>query len=260
MSFALITGASKGIGKSFAMLLANKKYDLLLVARSAEELQQVCIEIADRYQVSCNYLAIDLSDREAAGKLYEWVANNGYKVSILINNAGYGLWGSFHDLSLDEQNEMMVVNMVSLVNLTHRMLPQLMQQEKAYILNVSSTTAYQAVPTMNIYAASKSFVLLFTRALRYELKHTSVSVSCLSPGGTKTNFVQRAKMPHMQKISDRMSMEPDDVAATALRGMFAGKAEIIPGLVNKIGAVSASLMPKALVEKIAAGLYVKKEK
>src|SRR4030095_9270105 len=154
---------------------------------------------------------------------------------------------------------MIAVNVNALVNLTHLLIPKLLKNKSAYILNVASSTAYQAVPTMNTYAAHKACVRSFSRGLRYELKKTPISVSCLSPGGIKTNFIERARMPHMQKKSDQFSMEPDAVAAIALRGMFSGKSEIIPGFINQVGAFSNRLMPKALVEKFAAGLYVKKK-
>ena len=260
MSYALITGASKGIGKALAEELARRKYDLLLVSRSASELSKVCEQFSSQYKVACHFLPMDLSRPEAPQKVFEWVEEHEFDLSILVNNAGYGLWGPFKELSLEEQNQMITVNIFSTVNLIHLFLPRLLAQKKAFILNVGSTSGYQAIPTLGIYSASKAFVISFTRSLYFELRGTSVSVSCLSPGGTKTDFIDRAGMPHMQQISDKVSMEPEAVAKAGIRGLFTGKREIIPGLMNKVGAFSNRIMPKALVEKVAAGIYVRKHK
>jgi uncharacterized protein len=145
--------------------------------------------------------------------------------------------------------------MISVANLSHAMLPELKKHSKSYILNVASTAAYQAVPTLATYAASKSFVILFTRGLRLELKGTSVSVTCLSPGATSTNFVDRAGMEAMKEKAEKFSMKPDLVAKIAIEGMFKGKAEILPGFVNWISVQLTYLMPKFIPEKIAEGLY-----
>jgi short-subunit dehydrogenase len=260
MPIALITGASRGIGRSFAENLAKRKFDVLLVARSEAQLQELCDDLSTRFQVTADFFVADLVDPASPKKIIHWIERSGYEVSVLINNAGFGLWGRFDELPLEEQNEMISVNVNAVVNLTYLMLPKLGRQKKAYILNVASTTAYQAVPTMAVYAAAKAFILSFSRGLRYELQSTPVSVSCLSPGGAKTDFITRARMPHMQKTSDKLSMTPEDVAEAGIRGMLAGKSEIIPGLMNQVGAFSNRLMPKALVEKVAAGIYIKKGK
>src|SRR4030095_2873804 len=128
MSFALITGASKGVGKSFADSLAKRKYDLLLVARSGELLEQLSGELSSRYGVTCRFMAADLSLPEASKKISEWIERERFEISILINNAGFGLWGPFHELSIEEQNEMIAVNISALVNLTYLVLPKLMQK------------------------------------------------------------------------------------------------------------------------------------
>lgn len=260
MPYALITGASKGIGKAFAESLAKRKIDLLLVARTESLLKKLGDDLKKQYGIEAQYLAIDLSLHDSPQKISQWIGENKFDVQILINNAGYGLWGNFSELNLQEQNEMITVNISTMVNLTYLMIPKMRMQKQAYILNVCSTTAYQAVPTLTVYAAAKAFVLSFSRGLRHELKSTSISVSCISPGATKTNFLERARMFHMEKLSDKMSMSPESVAEAGIKGMLKKKAEIIPGLTNRIGVVAASFAPKILVEKVAAGLYTKKEK
>jgi short-subunit dehydrogenase len=258
MPYALITGASKGIGKAFAGHLAKRKMDLLLIARTDALLQQLSNELKNNYGVKVQYLALDLAQPDAPQKIFQWVEENKFDVQMLINNAGYALWGNFIELSLQEQNEMIAVNIFTMVNLTHLFIPKLLLHDRAYILNVSSSAGYQAVPTITLYAAAKSFVLSFTRGLRHELKNTPISVTCLSPGPTKTHFVERARMYHMQKLSDKMSMSAEDVAEFGIKGMLARRAEIIPGFTNQLGAFMARHAPKKIVEKVAGGLYVKK--
>jgi short-subunit dehydrogenase len=257
MNYALITGASKGIGKSLAHALAKRKINLLLVARSEGLLKELSIAIKKQYSVEVDFLAIDLSHPDSSKVIHQWCLDKGCSINILINNAGYGLWGKFDTLGLTEQNNMMQLNMFALVNLTHEMLPLLKLNKQAYILNVSSTAAYQAVPTLSLYAATKAFVLLFSRGLKSELKKTNIKVSCICPGPTSTGFIERAGMGGgiIEERAEKFSMTSDKVAEIALAGMYAGNAEIIPGVANKVGAMFTSFAPKWLTEKITAGLY-----
>src|SRR6185437_12181532 len=188
MEYALITGASKGIGKAITHELAKRKKNVLLVARSESLLKELAEEIRKTYSVEAKFLAIDLSDTFAAHRVRQWCTDNNYVVNILVNNAGYGLWGRFDTLTLEDQNNMLRLNMSTLVNLTYEMLPVLKSAQKSYILNVASTAAYQAVPMLSLYAASKAFVLSFSRGLKIELKKSTVSVSCISPGPTTSDF------------------------------------------------------------------------
>jgi short-subunit dehydrogenase len=258
MAYALITGASKGIGKSLATALAAKQYDLLLVARSGDELEALAKDLKAKYKVRVDWLAQDLSLPDAAESVVNWCNAEQYALSILINNAGYGVWGPFETSDLHKQSEMLQVNMHTPVELCYRLLPLLKAQSKSYILNVSSTAAYQAVPTFSLYAASKAFILLFTRGLRQELKGSRVSVTCLSPGPVNTNFIDRAGLQAIKATAEKFGMHPDTVAAIALKGMFRGKSEIIPGAINAISAFSTRLFPKSIVETIAASFYKKK--
>jgi uncharacterized protein len=257
MAYALITGASKGIGKSIANSLALKHYDLLLIARSGEELEELANTLRSKYNVQVNWLALDLSLPAAAESVFKWCTERHYTVSILINNAGYAVWGPFDKTDLEAPLNMLQLNMQTVVSLCHYMLPMLKAQPQSYIMNVSSTAAYQAVPTLSLYAASKAFVLLFTRGLRQELKGSNVSVTCLCPGPVNTNFVDRAGMQAIKETAEKFGMQPDMAADIALKGMFKGKAEIIPGALNAISAFSTRLFPKSMVEKIAGGLYKK---
>lgn len=256
MSYALITGASKGIGKAIAFELASKKYDLLLVARSENLLKTVSKEITDQYHVKVDYLVTDLSSPTSSQQVFDWCISNGYTIKILVNNAGYGLSGSFERYSLDENLNMMQVNMNTSVQLCQRFLPMLKQQSKSYILNVASSAAYQAVPGLSLYAATKIFLLNFSRGLRQELKNSSVIVTTICPGATDTDFSTRANVgTKALKTAEKVNMTPQDVAKIAVSGMFKEKAEIVPGIINKLNVLAAWLLPKQLLERVAMSLY-----
>lgn len=254
--YALITGASKGIGKSIAALLAREGYNLMLVARSENELQELSDAIQQEYHVKAVFLAIDLTTPAATATVAAWCNSHTTALSVLINNAGFGLWGDFSTTLLIEQTNMLQLNISSVIELTHLLLPQLKQQQQSYILNIASTAAYQALPTMAIYAASKSFILNYSRALQYELRKSAVSVSCLSPGPTATGFASRAGMDALAHLAEKFNASPDAVAVAGVKGMFNKKIEIIPGLLNKISAFGGRYLPKRLVEKVAAGIYL----
>jgi uncharacterized protein len=255
MAYALITGASGGIGLCLARELAQRKINLLLVARSGDKLSKICDDLKKEFSIQAEFLSIDLSEPGSVSNLMNWLKQHSFEVTILVNNAGYGIWGTVESTSSEKLNNMMQLNMNVVANLSHSMLPELKKHPKSYILNVASTAAYQAVPTLATYAASKAFVVLFTRGLRMELKDTSVSVTCLSPGATSTNFIDRAGMDSMKEKAEKFSMKPEAVAKIAIEGMFKGKAEILPGFVNWISVQMTYLLPKFIPEKIAEGLY-----
>jgi uncharacterized protein len=255
MAYALITGASGGIGLCLARELAQRKIDLLLIARSGDRLSKICEELKKEFNIKAEYLSLDLSEPNAVNSLTDWLKEKSFSVNILINNAGYGIWGTVESTSSEKLNNMMQLNMNVVANLSHAMLSELKKHGKSYILNVASTAAYQAVPTLATYSASKAFVVLFTRGLRMELKETSISVTCLSPGATSTNFIDRAGMDAMKERAEKFSMKPEAVAKIGIDGMFRGKAEILPGFVNWISVQMTYLMPKFIPEKIAEGLY-----
>jgi short-subunit dehydrogenase len=259
MTYALITGASKGIGKEFAVSLAKRKYNLLLVARTESLLSELAAELQKKYGVTVNCKAVDLSSATAAQEIIAWCKQGNYDINVVVNNAGYGLNGAFEKVSLDEQLNMMNLNMNTLVQLTYLAIPILRKYSgKSYILNVASTAAYQSVPYLGVYSATKAFVLSFTRALRQEMKGTNVSVTCLSPGAVATHFMERAGMDKVDKIvkqAKKVEMQADVVAEFGINAMLSGKAEVIPGIINKVGAFANRLLPKNTVESVARGLY-----
>ncbi len=256
MAYALITGASKGIGKAIATELASRKTDVLLVARSAENLQALADELSKKYGIKTAYLALDLSAENAAQQVFDWCRKENFSINILVNNAGYGLSGKFDKYTLEENLNMLQLNMVVPVALTQLFLPQLLLQPKAYILNTASSAAYQSVPGLALYAATKAFLLSFSRGLHQELKNKNVLVTCISPGATDTDFVLRAQLgPKGLKAASQVNMTPEAVAKIAIKAMLRGKAEVIAGTINKLGAFASWLLPKGFVERMAMKIY-----
>jgi uncharacterized protein len=256
MEYALITGASKGIGRAIARELASRGFNVLLVARSGELLEQLAGEISSRYNVKTDWLALDLSRPEAPQNVQDWRRAKDYDVSVLVNNAGYGLSGPFEKYGLTDHLNMMELNMSTLVAMTRIFLPELRRRKRGYILNIASSAAYQAVPGLTLYAATKSFVLAFSRGLHQELHKTNVSVTCISPGATDTDFPNRAQLGEKgRKAAERLNMTPEAVASIAVKAMLAGRAEVITGFINKLGAAMAWLLPKTLVERTAMKIY-----
>ncbi len=256
MSYALITGASKGIGKEIASILASQGYHLLLIARNSYELQMVKEELEKKYAIQADYLVSDLSEEGAVDRIVQWVESKQIDLRILVNNAGYGLVGQFETYSFEENQKMMQVNMNALVDMCQKFFPFLSGKGKTHVLNIASSTAYQAIPNMSLYAATKVFVLNFSRGLYHEWKSKGIIVTAVSPGATTTNFNDRANLPaKARKAAEKITMTPESVAKLAVAGMFAGKQEVITGFVNKVAAFLAWVTPKSISEKIAKGIY-----
>jgi short-subunit dehydrogenase len=256
MPYALVTGASKGIGKAIAFELAKHQYDLLLTARTAETLQNVAEEIKKIYVVKIHCIAADLSQTNAPQKIYEWCIENNYTVSILINNAGVGISGPFQNVSLQKNTNLIQLNVIAPTQLCQLFLPLLQQHTPAYIVNIASTASYQAVPYLAVYAASKAYLQRFSRGLSQELSGKGISVTCISPGPTDTDWAATASVPAKAlKMAAKLNMPPAKVAQIAVKSMLAKKREVVPGFVNKLGIFMAWLVPKRITEKVASGLY-----
>jgi len=253
--YALVTGASKGIGLSISIELAKLGYHVMLVARSEVELKAIAEQLEREYKIIALYYFADLSDSNAVLEVASWCKSHTSSLAILVNNAGYGLWGNFEQLLLADQLNMLQLNINAVIALTHHLLPVLKMQQQSYILNISSTAAYQAVPTLAVYAASKAFILSYSRALRFELKDSAVAVSCLCPGPTATGFASRAGMDALAALAEKFNTPPKVVAEAGLKGMFNKKAEIVPGFINKVSAIGPALLPKSLIEAISARLF-----
>jgi short-subunit dehydrogenase len=256
MSYALITGASKGIGKAIAEELAQKGFNILLIARSENLLRENTEEIKKKFKVQCDYLPADLADPASVQQIFNWCNKNNYPVSVLVNNAGFGICGLFEKSLSPENINMMQVNMVTPVLLCRVFIPLLRQQKKAYILNVGSTTAYHAIPLMALYAASKVFILRFSRALHEELRETNISVTCVCPGTTDTDFSFQARITAKAiKTGEKVAMSPAAVAHIAVKGMMQKKKEVVPGFINKLTVFLVWLLPFNWSERTAFRIY-----
>jgi len=252
MPTALISGASVGIGYELAKQFARAGHDLILVARNEPKLQEVAGEMKTLGAPSADVLVADLSQGNAGADLVLRLGNR--QVDELINNAGFGAVGSFTEIDLARQLEMIQVNITALVDLTHRLLPPMIARGRGGILNVASTAAFQPGPFMAIYYATKAFVLSFSEAIGEEVKSTGVRVSALCPGPTHSEFRQRAKMEQsgVFKTSYIPVASAEDVAIAGFKGFRRGKRVIVPGLVNKLGVATIRVTPRKLAAKITA--------
>lgn len=244
MPYAVVTGASGGIGFELAKLLAADSYDLLLIARDPIRLKAAAEDIEKSSAVKVHYLPIDLSLDNAPAKIFETALNNNFDVEVLINNAGYGLNGGFAEIPAADQDNMIRLNCLHLVNLTRLFLPKMLKRKSGMILNVASTAAFAAGPYMAVYYASKAFVLSFSEALSYETKGSGVSVTCLAPGPVDTGFQQRAGIGRSMLLKAQSVMKPEDAARSGYAAMKNGKALVIPGIMNKLTVFGSRLLPR----------------
>lgn len=243
---ALITGASSGFGYEFVKLFVKDNYDLILVARNIEKLEEIKKEFS-----SAKIIAIqkDLTQINAVKELYKEIKEKGLNIDVLINNAGFGLLGEFSNLEADRQINMINLNVTALTELTHYVLQEMKERKSGKILNVASTAAFQPGPLMAVYYATKAYVLSLSEALVEELKGTGITVTTLCPGPSKTNFPKVANVEKTKMFSKVMGA--DIVALLGYNALMKGQRVIIPGSINKIGAYSAKFLPRGFVAKIA---------
>ncbi len=244
---ALITGASSGIGAAFARALAARGEDLVLVARSADRLTALAAELAAKHGIVADVLPADLADPSASAAIIAELTARGIEIGTLINNAGFGSNGEFASLDAARERDEVFVNVVAPHQLTRALLPQMTARRKGAIVNVASTAAFQPVPYMATYGATKAFLLSFSEALAAELRSQGVRVLALCPGQTETAFFEG-----MQEARVGRARTPDQVVATALRALDRGHAVVIDGRMNYLLANSIRFAPRNLVTNIAA--------
>jgi short-subunit dehydrogenase len=248
---ALITGASFGIGMELARIFAREGYNLVLVARSADKLRQLASELEKAHGTRSLILATDLTDPGAAAYVLDQTTRAGIEVDVLVNNAGFGQYGLFAESDLEECLRQIQLNVTTLTHLTRLYLPAMMERAKIErqsrrILNVASTAAFQPGPLMAVYFATKAYVLHFSEALANELKGTGVTVTCLCPGPTATEFHKRAKATG-QRLLKFGAMDARTVAEDGYRAMMAGKPVVISGFKNWLMAQSVRFSPRRMV-------------
>jgi short-subunit dehydrogenase len=248
MKTTLITGASSGIGEAFARRLAARGENVVLVARSKDKLASMCNELGRANNVNAQYVALDLTESSAATELFEETTRRGLEVETLINNAGFGSMGDFTTLELERELSMIDLNIKTLVALTQLYIKPMRERKRGTILNVASTAAFQGVPFMATYAATKAFVLSFSEALWDENRSFGVHVMALCPGVTETNFFAAA---NSDKPPMRVAQTAEEVVDTALQGLKRGKSHIISGWMNYLMMESERLVPRSVVACIA---------
>ena len=246
---ALVTGASGGIGYELAKLFARDHYDLVLVARSRDKLEQLADELQKKHGIAVMVISKDLTSPSAPQEIYDEVQGAGVHVDILVNNAGYTIYGPFTETKWDEELGLIQVNITALTHLTKLFLPGMIASHWGKVLNLGSTASFMPGPLMALYYASKAYVLSFSEALASELKGTGVSVTALCPGPTWTGFQSRAGIEGVRLLRAGV-MEVKPVALAGYKGLMNGKTVVVPGRSNQFLIQSVRFMPRNLLSRV----------
>ena len=239
---ALVTGASSGIGLEFARLLAQRGSNVLLVARSSERLEEIARELATSQSVETYVFTADLAQPEARERLLQFTRQRDLPVHLLVNNAGFGLLGKFHEIDWGDQAELLRLNVEALVQLTHMFLPDMLERGTGGVINIGSMAGFTPGPLQSTYYASKAFVISFTEGLARELSGSGVTVTAVCPGPVPSGFQKRAGFSESRRRIAAVSAS--NVARIGLDGWARGRRVVIPGVVNKIIAVLLKFAPR----------------
>ncbi len=255
--FSLVTGATSGIGYELAKICCALGHNLLLVARNEQNLLKVSnqLRLINRNNIISSF-AIDLSKANSAKKLFAHCIQNDFNINVLINNAGMGLHGTHCELSWEQTEQMINLNVLSTTALCHYFGAHMKSQQEGEILNIGSVAAFQPLPYLSAYAASKSFILNFSEALAMEMQEYGVKVSCLCPGATASNFFNQAGIDDSAGglYSMKMRMSAEKVAAYGIKLMYSKKISGVPGAINKLLAISNRLFSRNMTAKISKHL------
>jgi uncharacterized protein len=247
---ALITGASGGLGATFAQELAARGMNTILVARSADKLQALTTELTAKYQQRNDFIALDLVPAGAAATLANKVAEMGLQVDLLVNNAGFATYGNFESIELQRDRDQVLLNIATLVDLCHIFIPQMLERKSGSIINLSSVVGFQPIPYMTVYAASKAFVLSFSEGLWAEYGDRGIRVLALCPGATATSFHEVAGQP----VPDRIST-PQEVVVAGLKALERQQSYVIPGWMNFfLSGIVPRLLPRKMTAMVAKGM------
>lgn len=245
---ALVTGASSGIGQAFATRLAQDRYDLVLVARNVERLEQLAEQLRSDHGTGVKVLPADLTKTQQLRKVERHIAADEH-LEILVNNAGFGTAGQFAELDIAVEEDQIRLNVLALVRLTRVALPAMVQRHRGAIINVSSMAGMQPGPTTATYSATKAYVNTFTEGLHEELQGSGVQVQALCPGFTRTEFQQRANID-TSSLPELAWMEAADVVDASIAGLGRGDVICVPGLLNRLLASTAAAIPRPVARKI----------
>lgn len=248
---ALVTGASVGIGRELARLCAREGYNLVLVARNASRLQQVAGDLEKQFGVSAKYFPFDLTSSAARQFLFGQLESESIAIDVLVNNAGYGKLGAFADIPYEESAGQIELNITALTHLTKLFLAPMLQRKSGRILNVASTAGFQPGPLMAVYYASKAYVISFSEALANEVHGTGVTVTCLCPGLTDTEFQTRAGTERTTLFRRTRPMDAATVARDGFRALLKGKPLVISGMRNRLLMESLRISPRRVVTAVS---------
>lgn len=253
-STALITGASSGIGAGFARVLAACGIDLVITARSEQSLQDLADELKALYDIEIDVVVLDLAQTDAPQKLFDHLQQHNKSIDILINNAGFGKWAKFLHQPLDSYRDMLNLNIQALVDLTYLFLPAMLTQNKGIVINLASTAAFQPLPYIAVYGASKSFVLNFSEALAGEYAGQGIKFLALCPGNTATNFAQTANADTTGMVVSTV----EDVVRAAIRALDQNKLYCVPGKSNYFTAQLSRILPRSAMIKMVSNMLKKR--
>lgn len=249
----LITGASSGIGRALARRFARDGSQLVLVARRRERLEALAGELGSS-AMAIPPIVEDLTSDAACERIAAKVEQHGAKIDVLVNNAGVGEYGEFASQSLTAVESMLKLNIASLVELTHRLLPGMLARGSGRIVNIASTAAFQPTPYFAAYGASKAFVMNFSLALWYELKDRGVGVTCVCPGPVATEFFDRGGLEDQKQAFLKTGMTPEEIADATFRAVAVRRTLVIPGWLNRISTFAPRFGPLRFATRVAAML------
>jgi len=245
---ALITGASSGIGYELAKLFAKNNYNLVLVGRNEETLNQTASEMSQLSPaIHAHIIVADLFEPDAAQKIYDKTKEMGITVNVLVNDAGQGEWGRFAKTDLQREISIVQLNIISLMSLTKFYLKDMLEHKEGKILQLASNVSKAPSPYLSVYAATKAFVLSFTEALAEELKETGVTITALQPDATDTDFFHKAKAENTVTYKERDLYSPEEVALAGYEGLMNGDVTVLPGFLNKTQAAVNAVLPDSAI-------------
>jgi short-subunit dehydrogenase len=248
---ALITGASIGIGRELAKLFAQNSHNLVLIARNAARLQEVAADLEKQFGVTAKAFPLDLTSSAAPQFLFDQLRRENIEIDVLVNNAGYGKLGAFAEIPYVESAGQIHLNITALTHLTKLFLAPMLEHKSGKILNVASTAGFQPGPLMAVYYASKAYVISFSEALANELQDTGVTVTCLCPGLTDTQFQIRAGTEKTTLFRRTRPMDGATVARDGYRALMKGKPLVISGIRNRLLMESLRISPRRLVTAVS---------
>ncbi len=259
-TYTLITGASSGIGKAIAWYCGSKKMNLILVSLPSEGLETVATEISSKHNVLVHFFETDLSLQNGPELVFNWVKENNFPINILVNNAGVAGTSEFELSDWEYSDKRIMVNIRALVLLTRFFIPELKKHKKSHILNIGSLSAFFSIPYKAVYSASKAFVVSFSRALRYELKNSTIKVSVVCPNGVRTNAGTHARID-AHGIKGRITAIPvDNLARRSIENMLRGKFLYVPLRINRLLLILQKVIPTSLLQKILTREFKKEVK